>query len=85
MQTPAATTSVAAGPEGPLIAGLAITQTVGYGVLYYAFAVLITPIADDLHTSTAAVTGALTTSVLVRRPQRSRSAAGWTATAAGPS
>ncbi|MFC7483659.1 MFS transporter [Luedemannella flava] len=34
-------------------------------MLYYAFAVLITPMAADLHTSTATVTGALTTSVLV--------------------
>ncbi len=37
-----------------LIATLAITQTVGYGVLYYAFAVFLTPIATDLHTSTTA-------------------------------
>ena len=49
----------------PLILGLAVTQTVGYGVLFYAFAVLLTPIADDLHTSTAAVAGALTTSIVV--------------------
>jgi MFS family permease len=49
----------------PLILGLAVTQTVGYGVLFYAFAVLLIPIADDLHTSTAAVAGALTTSIVV--------------------
>ena len=48
-----------------LIGGLAITQTVGYGVMYYAFAVLLTPIATDLRTSTAAVAGALTTSIVV--------------------
>jgi predicted MFS family arabinose efflux permease len=54
-----------AGRTGRLIAGLALTQTVGYGVLYYAFAVLITPIAEELRTSTAVVTGALTTSVVV--------------------
>jgi predicted MFS family arabinose efflux permease len=48
-----------------LIAGLALTQTVGYGVMYYAFAVLLTPIATALHTSTAAVAGALTTSIVV--------------------
>jgi MFS family permease len=55
------------GRSGPsrLIAGLAITQTVGYGVLYYAFAVLLAPIADDLHTSAALVTGALTVSIVV--------------------
>ena len=65
-QTPAAT-PVGDGRTHPrrLIGGLAITQTVGYGVLYYAFAVLIAPIADDLHTSTAVVTGALTSSVVV--------------------
>lgn len=42
----------------------AITQTVGYGCLYYAFAVLLRPIAADLHTSTTAVTGAFTTAIL---------------------
>jgi MFS family permease len=44
---------------------LAITQTVGYGVLQYAFPVLLTPIAADLHATTAAVTGAMTTSIVV--------------------
>jgi len=48
-----------------LIATLAATQTVGYGVLFYAFSVLLIPIAADLHTSTAAVTGAATLSILV--------------------
>ncbi|WP_433827704.1 MFS transporter [Actinoplanes sp. CA-015351] len=47
-----------------LVAALAITQTIGYGVLYYAFAVLLVPMAVDLHTSTTAVTGAFTASVL---------------------
>ena len=47
-----------------LIAGLAISQTVGFGVLYYAFAVLLTPIAVDLHTTAAAVTGAMTLSIV---------------------
>ena len=44
----------------PLLAALGATQTVGYGVLYYAFAVYLTPMASDLHASTATVTGALT-------------------------
>jgi predicted MFS family arabinose efflux permease len=44
---------------------LAVTQTVGYGVLQYAFPVLLTPIAADLRVSTAAVTGAMTTSIVV--------------------
>ncbi len=47
-----------------IVAALAVTQTVGYGVLYYAFAVLLQPMAVALHASTTAVTGALTASVL---------------------
>jgi MFS family permease len=47
-----------------MVAALAVTQTVGYGVLYYAFAVLLQPMAEALHASPAAVTGALTVSVL---------------------
>ena len=46
------------------VAALAVTQTIGYGTLYYAFAVLLTPLAVDLHASTTAVTGAFTASVL---------------------
>jgi predicted MFS family arabinose efflux permease len=66
-----ATEAPAAAPAGggrpatrPLILGLAISQTVGYGVLFYAFSVLLTPIAHDLHATTAAVTGALTASIV---------------------
>ena len=47
-----------------IVAVFAITQTIGYGTLYYAFAVLLHPIATDLHTSPTAVTGALTTAIL---------------------
>ncbi|MDI1463335.1 MFS transporter [Catellatospora sp. KI3] len=47
-----------------LIAVLAVTATVGYGVLYYTFSVVLHPIAADLHTSTAVITGAYTVSVL---------------------
>lgn len=47
-----------------IVAALAITQTVGYGALYYSFAVLLHPVAADLRTSTAATTGALTIAVL---------------------
>jgi predicted MFS family arabinose efflux permease len=47
-----------------LVAVLAVTQTIGYGVLSYAFAVLLTPVAADLHTTTAAVTGAFTISIV---------------------
>lgn len=69
-----ATTPVAAGRETgghrPMVHGwrivavFAITQTVGYGTLYYAFAVLLHPIARDLHTSATTVTGALTAAIL---------------------
>ncbi len=47
------------------MAALALTQTIGYGTLYYAFAVLLTPLAADLGTSTTAVTGAYTASILI--------------------
>lgn len=47
-----------------MVAALAVTQTIGYGVLYYAFAVLLLPLSRSLHASTVAVTGALTASVL---------------------
>lgn len=46
------------------MAALALTQTVGYGVLYYSFAVLMRPIAVTLQVSTATVTGAMTGSIL---------------------
>ncbi|WP_328851282.1 MFS transporter [Micromonospora globbae] len=46
------------------MAALAITSTVGYGTLYYAYAVLLNPMAASLGASTTAVTGALTASVL---------------------
>jgi MFS family permease len=47
-----------------IVAALAATQTVGYGVLYYSFAVLLRPIAVTLNVSTATVTGAMTCSIL---------------------
>ncbi|ACU74280.1 major facilitator superfamily MFS_1 [Catenulispora acidiphila DSM 44928] len=47
-----------------LVAGLAVSQTVGYGVLFYVFSVFLIPTAHDLHTSTPVVTGALTASLL---------------------
>ena len=47
-----------------LVAMLAVTQTVGYGILYDSFAVFLAPTARTLHLSTATVTGALTASLL---------------------
>ncbi|HEV2639523.1 MAG TPA: MFS transporter [Actinocrinis sp.] len=47
-----------------LVASLALTQTVGYGVLYYSYSVFLAPMATDLRTSISVVTGALTVSLL---------------------
>jgi MFS family permease len=47
-----------------IVAALAISQTVGYGVLAYAFSVLLTPMQQSLHTGPATITGALTVSLL---------------------
>jgi MFS family permease len=52
------------GPGWRIVTVFAITQTIGYGTLYYAFAVLLHPIARDLHTSATTVTGAFTTAIL---------------------
>jgi MFS family permease len=55
------------GPGFPrrLVAALAVTQTVGYGVLFYTFPVLLVPLAADLRAPAAAVTGALTVAIVV--------------------
>lgn len=58
-------TAAARRGSGGLIAALAITQTVGYGVLYYAFSVLLGPMSRELGISTTTVAGAFTTAVLV--------------------
>lgn len=47
-----------------VVAALAVTTTIGYGVLYYAFSALLEPMRTDLHLSTTTATGALTTSAL---------------------
>lgn len=48
-----------------IVAALAITQTTGYGVLYYAFSVFLGPMATDLHAGATQVAAALTGSVLI--------------------
>ncbi|MFD1930890.1 MFS transporter [Nonomuraea mangrovi] len=48
-----------------IVAALAITQTAGYGVLYYAFSVFLVPMARELRASNAQVAAALTLAVLV--------------------
>jgi predicted MFS family arabinose efflux permease len=50
---------------GLVVTALAITTTIGYGVLYYAFSALLEPMHHDLRISTTTATGALSTSVLV--------------------
>lgn len=47
-----------------LVAAVAISQTVSYGVLYYSFSVFLAPTAQALHASTTAVTGAMTLALL---------------------
>ncbi|MEU9831774.1 MFS transporter [Streptosporangium sp. NPDC048047] len=48
-----------------VVAALAVTQTIGYGVLYYAFSVFLAPMARDLRASNAQIAAALTLSVLI--------------------
>ncbi|TMR93696.1 MFS transporter [Nonomuraea basaltis] len=48
-----------------MVGALAITQTAGYGVLYYAFSVFIPPMSRDLDAGVAQLTGAITLAVLV--------------------
>lgn len=48
-----------------IVTALSITQTIGYGVLSYSFAVFLAPMQHDLHASTTQITGALTLALLV--------------------
>ncbi|MEU4408135.1 MFS transporter [Streptosporangium sp. NPDC023963] len=48
-----------------IVAALAVTQTIGYGVLYYAFSVFLTPMAADLRAGGTQIAAALTGSILV--------------------
>jgi MFS family permease len=47
-----------------MVAALAVTSTAGYGVLTYAFAVLLVPMQEALGADRTAVTGAQTVSLL---------------------
>lgn len=44
---------------------LSITETVSYGILYYAFAAFLVPMHEDLGWSTAQLTGAFSLAILV--------------------
>lgn len=48
-----------------VIAALAVTTTIGYGVLYYAFSPILDPMAAELRITTTVAAGALTLAVLV--------------------
>jgi MFS family permease len=48
-----------------IVAALAVTQTIGYGVLYYAFSVFLAPMAHDLRATNAQIAAALTLSILI--------------------
>ncbi|WP_343974108.1 MFS transporter [Kribbella koreensis] len=57
--------SVSRGSRPVVVAALAITQTAGYGVLYYVFGVFLGPMSAELGISTATSAGALTLAILV--------------------
>ena len=71
-----------------IVATIAITSTVGYGTLYYAYAVLLSPMAASLDASTTAVTVASWIRA-ARTPRRSASSTSartrWTARCASAS
>jgi predicted MFS family arabinose efflux permease len=48
-----------------IVGALSITETVSWGVLYYAFAVFLVPMQRDLGFSTAQLTGAFSVALLV--------------------
>ena len=48
-----------------LVAALSVTETVSWGVLYYAFSVFLVPMRDELGLSTAQLTGAFSLALLV--------------------
>lgn len=48
-----------------IVGVLAVTEPVSWGVLYYAFTVLLVPMREDLELSTATLTGAFSLSVLL--------------------
>jgi predicted MFS family arabinose efflux permease len=48
-----------------IVGALSVTETVSWGILYYAFAVFLIPMQDDLGFSTAELTGAYSLALLV--------------------
>jgi MFS family permease len=48
-----------------IVTALAITETVSWGIVYYAFAVFLAPMREALHASTAQLTGAFSVALLI--------------------
>ena len=48
-----------------LVATLGVTETISWGVLYYAFTVYLAPMGDDLGWSRGQITGAFSLAVLL--------------------
>jgi MFS family permease len=48
-----------------IVAALSVTETVSWGILYYAFAAFLVPMHRELGLSTAALTGAFSVALLV--------------------
>jgi MFS family permease len=48
-----------------IVGALSVTETVSWGIVYYAFAVFLVPMQSDLGLSTAQLTGAFSLAVLV--------------------
>ena len=69
-------------PAWRVVGALAVTETVSWGVLYYAFAVFLAPMERDLGASPAELTGASRCRCSSRASRASASGATWTDTAA---
>jgi MFS family permease len=52
-------------PAWRIVAALSVTETVSWGILYYAFAVFLVPMRQDLGFSAAELTGAFSIAILV--------------------
>jgi hypothetical protein len=66
-----------------IVATLAVTETISWGVLYYAFAVFIPSMQQDLGWSKTELTGAFSIALATSALEPSRSGVGWIATVRG--
>jgi hypothetical protein len=67
-----------------IVGALSVTETVSWGILYYAFAVFLVPMQHELGYSAAQLTGPSRSVSAFQGSRASRSAATWIATARGP-